>query len=188
MIDAAFEIPLEENLEFLNIRPGDLSLVSHVHPVVAVVENVETPGRGFSPALGGSRRLFNLTYLAQCAIVAGYAAVRYTSPRPALLPPCVRSATARRSPGRRSAWPGGEPLIFDATAHPLPSSVSRRHSVHETLKTDVKYEAVNLLKTKSLKFEFSPGEAVNLLQTGLLTRIERGTKSWGQGAWFTRAE
>ena len=41
-------------------------------------------------------------------------------------------------------------------AHPLPTSVSWRHYVHETLKTDIQDEAVTLLKTKGQKVEFTP--------------------------------
>jgi hypothetical protein len=45
-----------------------------------------------------------------------------------------------------------------------PSQVPWRHYVHEILKSDIKNEAVNLLKTKGRKFDFSHGEAVNILK------------------------
>jgi hypothetical protein len=76
--------------------------------------------------------------------------------------PCVWPASARHC--RLSAWP-------------IPSSVSWRHSVPETLKSDIKNEAVNLLKTKDWKFEFSRSEAVNALITGRLAKMEGDTKS-----------
>jgi hypothetical protein len=63
-------------------------------------------------------------------------------------------------------------------AHPFPLSASWRHYVHESLKTDIKNEAVNLLKTNGRKFRFSHGEAATLLKIGLLAIIEKDTKSW----------
>ena len=78
----------------------------------------------------------------------------------ALLP----TGATRAQRGR--AGLGGQPLVFDATAHPSLSSVSWRHYVHETLKTDTKNEAASLLKTKGRNVKFPDGEAVSLLKKG----------------------
>jgi hypothetical protein len=56
--------------------------------------------------------------------------------------------------------------------------VSWRHSVPRTLKKDIKNEAENLLKTKGRNFEFSHGEAENILKRGRLPKME-GTQSPG---------
>jgi hypothetical protein len=73
---------------------------------------------------------------------------------------------------------GGQPLIFDATAHPFPCSVSWRHCVRQSSKSDIKNEAENLLITKDRKLEFSHGEAENILNRGQLQKME-GTQSRG---------
>ena len=105
----------------------------------------------------GNGQLFNLTITSPVrynfALMLLYAT-------PAGFPPSFSHPPANRPQARAAArasdppGSGGQPLIFDATARSLPSSVSWRHYVHETLKTDIKDEAVNLLKTKGRKCEF----------------------------------
>jgi hypothetical protein len=101
--------------------------------------------RGAGILLPGERKppLFNLTSSSPVRYNFAVMPLYATPPRvpPSLSPsPCIWPASARR--GRLSAWP-------------LPCSVSWRHSVPGTLKTDIKNEAASLLKTKGRNLEFS---------------------------------
>ena len=65
---------------------------------------------------------------------------------------------------------GGQPLIFDVSAHPLPSSVSQRHCVHDTPKTDILNEATILLKTKGRKAQFSLWRSRYIIENRAVTK------------------
>jgi hypothetical protein len=91
---------------------------------------------------------------------------------PSFSPPPAYGPQARATVRAGDPSDPGQPLIFDATAHPLPTSVSWRHWVHGTLKTDIKNEAEKLLKTKDRNVEFSHGEAENILKIGQLQKME----------------